>query len=81
MALVRLTHKDTVTINVRVPVPVKQEMLTLRRLADKHDVDFTATLADHVADALKEIRSEIEALDRKPAAHVNGAAANHKAEA
>ena len=35
-----------------------------------------------IEDALKDIRSEIEALDRKPAAaHANGAATNHKAEA
>ena len=81
MALVRFTHKETVTINVRVPVPVKQDMLALRKLADKYAVDFTATLAERVADALKEIRSEIEALDRKPAVHVNGAASNHKADA
>lgn len=81
MALVRITHTDTVTINLRVPVPVKQEMLALRKLADKYAVDFTATLADRVADALKEIRSEIEGLDKKPSQHVNGAATSHKVEA
>lgn len=43
MALVKLTHTDTVTINLRVPLPVKQEMLALRKLSDKYDVDFTAT--------------------------------------
>jgi hypothetical protein len=81
MALVKLTHNETVTINLRVPLPVKQEMLALRKLADKYDVDFTATLAGHVANALRAIRTEIEALDKKSSQHVNGAVVNQKDDA
>jgi hypothetical protein len=81
MPLVKLIHNETVTINLRVPLPVKQEMLALRKLSDKYDVDFTATLAGHVANALRAIRTEIEALDKKSSQHVNGAVVNQKDDA
>jgi hypothetical protein len=81
MALVKLTHNETVTINLRVPLPVKQEMVALRKLADKYEVDFTVTLAGHVSNALKAIRSEIEALDKKSSQHVNVAVVNQKDDA
>jgi hypothetical protein len=80
MKLVKVTKVVTDTITIRVPLRVKTEFEALRKLAKKHEVDFTATLGESIEHAFKEIRSEIEALDKKPAAHVNGTA-NHKAEA
>jgi hypothetical protein len=75
MSLIRKTHVPTTTIIIRVPIPVKADLVNLRKLAIKADIDFTATLAEAITTALKGIRSELEAMDRKPAAHANGAAA------
>jgi hypothetical protein len=74
MALVKINHTPATTISLRVPIDLKNEMTALRKLADKHDVDLTATLVERVASALKDIRDEIESLDKRP--HTNGSTVN-----
>jgi hypothetical protein len=80
MKLVKVSKVATDTITIRIPLPLKTEFESLRKLARKHDVDFTATLAESIERAFKEFRAELEGLERKPPAHVNGAA-THKADA
>jgi hypothetical protein len=72
MKLVKVTKVVTDTITLRVPLNVKAEFEALRKLARKHEVDFTTTLAESIAQIFKEIRAEIEALDKKAVMHVNG---------
>lgn len=79
MKLVKVAKVVTDTVTIRVPVQIKAEFESLRKLAKKHDVDFTATLAQGIEQTLKEIRGEIEALDRK-VPHPMTATVNHKAE-
>jgi hypothetical protein len=79
VALVRITHSPTSTINLRVPLHVKHEVAALRKLAEKHEVDFTATFTKQIEEVLKIIRGEIEGLDKKPNAH-NGGNANVSAQ-
>jgi hypothetical protein len=73
MALLKQTYIPTTLVSVRVPISVKAELATLRKAAEKNGFDFTATLAAMFEGNLKTIRSELDALDRKPASHANGA--------
>ena len=74
----------TTTISIRIPVTLKGELDALRKLADKHHLDLGSTLTERIQHIFKEFRAELEGLDRldrKPAAHANGSATNHKADA
>jgi hypothetical protein len=73
MKLVKITKVVTDTIAIRVPLQVKAEFESLRKLAKKHEVDLTASLAESLEHIFKEFRAELEGLDKKPAQHVNGA--------
>jgi hypothetical protein len=75
MSLIKRKQEPTTVISVRIPLSLKAELESLRKMAEKANVDFTATLAEMIAASFKGIRSELEALDRKPASHINGAAA------
>ena len=71
----------TTTISIRIPVTLKGELDALRKLADKHHLDLGSTLTERIQHIFKEFRAELEGLDRKPAAHMNGSTTNHKADA
>lgn len=73
MALIKRTQIVTERIPIRLPIQAKGEIAALHKLADKHQVDFAASLAGTVMDGLKTLRAELEGLDRKPANDVNGA--------
>jgi len=73
--------EPTTTISIRIPISLKGELESLRKLADKHGLDFGSTLSERIQHILKEFRSELEGFDKKPAAHMNGAAAPQKADA
>jgi hypothetical protein len=72
MALVKINNVPSASIYLRVPLSIKTEILALRKLADKHDVDLGATLNEALEQTLREIRREIEALEKRPLAHLNG---------
>jgi hypothetical protein len=55
----------TDTVTIRVPLAVKAELTALKKLAEKNDIDFGASIADTFADGLAALRAEIEGLDRK----------------
>lgn len=65
MALIKLTKTATDTVTIRVPLPVKAELNALKKLAEKNDMDFGASIADTFAHGLAALRAEIESLDRK----------------
>jgi hypothetical protein len=75
MSLIKRKQEPTTVISVRIPLSLKAELDSLRKMAEKANVDFTATLAEMIAANFKAIRSELEALERRPASHTNGAAA------
>jgi hypothetical protein len=82
MSLIKRKHEPTTTISVRIPVSLKAEFDNLRKLAEKADIDFTATLAGMISADFKNIRNELESLNGKASGHSgNGTAVSHKAEA
>ena len=74
MPLVKKTKVVTDMISLRVPLALKTEFIALRKLAEKHDIDFSATIADTFAASLAVVRSEMEGLDRKGSAHTSNGA-------
>jgi hypothetical protein len=66
--------EPTTTISIRIPMSLKGELESLRKLADKHGFDLGSTLSERIQHILKEFRSELEGFDKKPASHANGAA-------
>jgi hypothetical protein len=65
MPLIKKTKVATDMISLRVPLTVKAEFNVLRKLAEKHDIDFGASIAGTFAHGLADLRAEMEGLDHK----------------
>jgi hypothetical protein len=56
MSLIKRKQEPTTVISVRIPLSLKAELESLRKIAEKANVDFTATLAEMIAASFKAIR-------------------------
>ena len=64
MKILRRRDKLDKTITVRVPDAIKTELDQVRERADAAKFDFGATLRESPTSAIRQIRSELDALER-----------------
>ena len=78
MGVLKRKEERTGTITVRVPESVKAEIDQLRQRADGAGFDLNATMSEALVRVTKQIRDELEILERKAngnrAAKANGLA-------
>jgi hypothetical protein len=60
MALLKRKAEKTTTISVRVPVSAKDQMATLKPLADAAGFDLSNSLSDAVVKWLKQVSEELQ---------------------
>jgi hypothetical protein len=61
MALLKRKAEKTIIISVRVPMSIKEQMDTVRKLADDAGYDLTGSLSDAVVKWVKQVREELAA--------------------
>jgi hypothetical protein len=61
LALLKRKQEKTTVISVRVPTSIKQQMETLRVLADTKGFDLTGSLTDVVVKWMKQVHEELTA--------------------
>jgi hypothetical protein len=59
MALLKRKQEKTTTISVRVPMSVKEQMDTLRQLADANGFDLSGSLTDAVTKWTRQVYEEL----------------------
>ena len=64
MKILKRKEKLDKTITIRVPDGIKTELDQLRERAEAAGVDLGATLRESVATTIRQIRSELDALER-----------------
>jgi hypothetical protein len=64
MKILKRRDKLDKTITVRVPDAIKTELDQVRERADAAKFDFGATLRESPTSAIRQIRSELDALER-----------------
>jgi hypothetical protein len=78
MALLKRKQEKTTTLSLRVPVSVKQDIDTLRTIADQAGFDLVGSLADAVIKWTKQVHEELgiptqtAPLPVDKSAHANG---------
>jgi hypothetical protein len=65
MGLLRRKEEKTETISVRVPASVKAELDDLRKQAEAAGFDLTATLAEVLVRMAKQVRAELQGVERE----------------
>ena len=65
MGLLKRKEEQTQIISVRVPASVKAELNELRKLADTAGFDLTATLTEALVRVTRQVRSELEEIERQ----------------
>ena len=65
MGVLKRKEERTGTITVRVPESVKAEIDQLRQRADGAGFDLNATMSEALVRVTKQIRDELEILERK----------------
>jgi hypothetical protein len=59
MSLLKRKQEKTGTVSVRVPLSVKEQIDTLRKLADSKGFDLTASLTDALVKWTKQAQEEL----------------------
>ncbi len=59
MSLLKRKQEKTATVSVRVPLSVKEQIDTLRKLADDKGYDLTASLTDALVKWTKQAQEEL----------------------
>ena len=59
MSLLKRKQEKTATVSVRVPLSVKEQIDTLRKLADGKGFDLTASLTDALVKWTKQAQEEL----------------------
>jgi hypothetical protein len=80
MALLKRKAEKTTIISVRVPVSVKEQMETVRTLADQAGFDLTGSLTDAVIKWTKQVQEELSSHPQAHVPNVNKVAASNGAE-
>jgi hypothetical protein len=65
MAVFKRKEEQNDTMMVRVPASLKREFTEIRERADAQGLDFGATITDALSKLAKQMREELENLQRK----------------
>jgi hypothetical protein len=71
MALLKRKQEKTTTISIRLPISTKEQMGTLREMADKAGFDLVGSLTDAVIKWIEKVSEELS--PHATTRHSNGA--------
>ena len=75
MSLLKRKAEKTTTISIRIPISAKDQMTTLKPIADAAEFDLAGSLSDAVVkwlkDVSKELQSHIEAAHKSETGNPN----------
>ncbi len=65
MPVFKRKEEQNDTMMIRVPASLKREFTEIRERADAEGLDFSATMTDALTKLARQMRDELEALQRK----------------
>ncbi len=65
MAVFKRKEERNDTMMVRIPASLKREFSEIREQAETHGLDFGATITDALTKLARQMRDELESLQRK----------------